>query len=90
MCAPSVFSQEIYTARRGDCECGRTITPGERYEIYRGIWEGKAGRYKTCVPCMELRREIVSQHSQYHEAPAFGELGEWAREEGYEWPPSAD
>lgn len=86
---PSVFSCEYPKARKEHkcCECRRTIAIGEKYEKVKGIWEGKAKRFKTCLPCASLRDDFARQSLYYYEAPAFGELEEYAREAGMDWPP---
>jgi hypothetical protein len=86
--APSVYSCEVRKARKEHkcCECNRTIKIRYRYQMFKGIWDGKAARFKTCNPCALLRDEIA-QDSYDHEAPAFGELGEYARELDMEFPP---
>lgn len=87
--APSVFSCEIRTARKEHrcCECHRTINIGDRYQMVKGIWDGKAGRFKTCHPCADLRDEINEECRYEDERPCFEELGEYAREMGKDWPP---
>ena len=89
---PSVFSVERRTARRKEhncCECQRTITIDEQYQLCKGIWEGKARRFKTCIPCADLR-DVAYREAQYpEEGPALGEgeLKEYAKEAGIDWPP---
>ena len=36
-------------------ECKREILPGETYECFVGVWEGKIQRYNTCALCEEIR-----------------------------------
>ena len=89
--APSVFSCEYPTARKEHkcCECGRTIRIGDRYEMFKGIWEGKAGRFKTCKPCADLRGELAKMDYD-REAPPFGYLRDAAHDADMEWPPEQD
>jgi hypothetical protein len=84
----SVYSEEFPVARKEHkcCECGRIIKVGEKYQLYKGIWEGKAARFKTCMPCKHLRDEITEETYEYCGIP-FGELSEWAAESGYDFPP---
>lgn len=86
---PSVYSEEFPIACKEHkcCECGRTIKIGEKYQLYKGIWEGKAGRFKTCLPCMRLRGEISGDYKESCGVP-FGELSEWAANSGYAFPPA--
>jgi len=52
----------IITARKKHtcCECGEAISPGERYEVISGLWEGSWDRYKTCLPCQRIRDDLCS------------------------------
>lgn len=87
--APSVYSCEIRKAQKEHkcCECQRIITIGSRYQMFKGIWDGKADRFKTCMPCANLRDDMA-KHDYRGEAPAFGELGEYAQEADMEFPPT--
>lgn len=84
---PSVFSDTVRKAHKKHkcCECWRIIKAGEKYHLAKGCWEGKWNEFKTCVECDELREEIRYDYRD-DEGPAFGELGEWAREAGMEFP----
>jgi hypothetical protein len=42
-------------------ECGRSITPGERYERVFLVYDGRSATYKTCCRCLDLR-EYVKAH----------------------------
>lgn len=57
---PSVSSVKVVKARKAHkcCECGETIQPGERYEVYSGCWEGSWDTHKTCLPCQRLRDDL--------------------------------
>jgi len=70
---PSCYSHETPTAKRPHrCyECGETIRPGTKYERFSGIWDGKPGRYKTCLSCVEIR-----DHFSCGEGFIFGALWE--------------
>jgi len=57
--------------------------------MFKGIWDGKAGRFKTCMPCANFRDD-VAKHSYMGEAPAFGYLSEYADEGDFPWPPEAE
>lgn len=87
---PSVFSNEIRTARKEHkcCECPNPILPGQKYHLFKGCYEGKWERFKTCMECEDIRAEC---HKLYRddEGVAFGELREWASEAGIEFPARA-
>lgn len=55
--SPSAFRQIFRTARKDHkcCECGETISRGDRYEYSSGVWDGVPSSYKTCLQCMDLR-----------------------------------
>ena len=82
--APSVYSKNHVKARKQHtcCECNRVILPGERYQLFKGCWDGEWDNYKTCGPCARLRDEIGSTVLR-DEYPAFGYLAEYATEAGY-------
>lgn len=42
------------------CECRGTISPGETYERYQGVWSGDFSTYKTCTDCLELRSIVTT------------------------------
>lgn len=68
----SVYSIEHPTARKEHvcCECGGAIKPGEKYQLFKGIWDGEAARFKTCTDCEALRREVTGRGEEF----IFGEL----------------
>lgn len=37
------------------CECQETIAVGSVYERIKGIWDGIASTFKTCLSCAEIR-----------------------------------
>ena len=86
--APSVYSCKMQTARKEHtcCECHRTIKIGERYQMFKGIWEGKADRFKTCKQCADLRDDLAKD-ARIEDYPVFGDLAEMASEAGIEFPP---
>jgi len=75
---PSVYTEEWKKAKKVHkcCECGLPIMPGETYQLFKGCYEGKWERYKTCRECNDLRHELESDG----EMPPFGHLAEWASE----------
>lgn len=55
---PRVQDSTIRRARKPHTcvECGRTIAPGERYEVYSGIGhDGDPFRDSTCLGCYRIR-----------------------------------
>lgn len=80
---PSVFRETHRTARKRHicCECGLPILPGERYQEYFGIWEGRPETKRTCAVCEWFRERVAESEMEAgcraHESyPAFGELWE--------------
>ena len=41
-------------------ECRRDILPGELYERYTGLWDGRIDTYKTCTDCLSVRRQMFT------------------------------
>jgi len=60
--APAVYQSRMVLARKphGCCECNRTIEPGERYEVVRGLWDGQWSGYTTCLGCVRIRQHFCS------------------------------
>jgi hypothetical protein len=55
------FSKEDIVKARKEykcCECGDVIKIGEKYEKFRGKFEGGFSEYKTCLICKEIRDHI--------------------------------
>lgn len=42
----------------GCCECGDEIPKGAVYECYSGLYEGRWSRYRTCLPCVQVRNAL--------------------------------
>jgi len=80
---PSVFEELFPKARKEYkcCECGKIIPVGEEYQYYKGCWDGKWSKFRTCIDCHHLRNEVVESVGT-GEWPPFGDLLEWAEEEG--------
>jgi hypothetical protein len=74
---PSAFWQSTPMARKEHvcCECQSAISPGERYELSEGVWEGEFGRYKTCLICRNVR-DAAQADLRFDEGIAFGCLWE--------------
>ena len=64
--APTCWTSTLRRARKTHrcIECGRAIVPGERYEVYSGLSEGKPFRHKTCLGCYHIREHFCS-HGYY-------------------------
>ena len=59
-CLPDICTTTMRTAKTSHqcCECGETITPGDRYENVRGQWQGTFSTYSTCAGCHNIRTTI--------------------------------
>ena len=57
---PDVHTATERVARKEHqcCECGRTISPKEKYEDVSGKWEHGWDKYKTCGDCLSIRKEM--------------------------------
>jgi len=62
-------------------ECKRVIDIGQKYQYIKGNWDGKWLEFKTCLSCEELRDQLKYDG----ELAPFGELQEWASENGIEF-----
>jgi len=78
--SPSVFHETRPKARKRHkcCECRGWIEPGEFYERYDGIWDGRADCNKTCLDCVQLRADIMAAEKCH--CFVFGNLHEHASE----------
>lgn len=56
----SVYHEKIRKARKEHicCECRETIKPGEKYEHVSGCWDGSWSTYKTCLVCLNIRKDL--------------------------------
>lgn len=65
--SPDVYAKSTHKARIAHkCyECGRPITPGERYERVASLYDGHWTIARTCCRCLSLR-EYLEAH-----APCF-------------------
>ena len=57
---PDFVSDRIVTARKQwKCvECGHAIHPGDRYEYVYGKWDGDTDEFRTCLPCLNIRKSL--------------------------------
>lgn len=53
-----ILSDNVVKARKQHIclECGEPIKPGDKYEDVNGIYEGEFVNYKTCLPCVAIRK----------------------------------
>lgn len=81
---PAAHSEYFPTARKEHkcCECQRTIKPGERYQLYSGVWEGAGMSFKTCRECHAIREAIKDGLSQGDCGPCFTQLGDAIADSG--------
>jgi hypothetical protein len=89
MCeCPLMYDERIVTARKPHhcCECGATIAKGERYQSASGMWEGRFGRFHTCLPCVETREKATEgiKPGDCCDLPALGELRQYLAD-GFPW-----
>ena len=57
---PEFHKAKIQMAKKNHkcCECKRTILPFEKYEYVSGMWEGDFLIFKTCIDCLDIRKEF--------------------------------
>jgi hypothetical protein len=57
---PSICDSKMQIARKPHkcCECGQVISQGQKYERFRGMWNGKFDTFKTCQTCLDIRSEF--------------------------------
>lgn len=60
-------------------ECGRTITPGERYSRTAAVWEGEFFTNVACLHCA-LARMIVDEGDAWYSENYYHGLREWLGE----------
>jgi hypothetical protein len=85
--APKVYSTSTPKARKEHkcCECRGTISVGETYHIFSGIWDS-AATFKTCAECEQLRSDITRTIRDLDDYPAFTSLYEYVFEsENADW-----
>lgn len=73
---PEFSVEEFHIARKEHkcCECGEIIKPGQKYQKISGLWDGHFSRFKTCMPCYNIRENYCSN------GYIFGGLAEEIRE----------
>ena len=78
---PEFYDKACHVARRTHqcAECGRRISPGERYERVAGKWDGDVLVFRTCCRCAALRDHIKAHVSCF--CWAHGNLLEDCRSE---------
>ena len=58
---PEVCTETIVKAARKEhvcIECQEPIPIGASYERVEGLWEGRWETFKTCIPCMRIRKDM--------------------------------
>lgn len=80
--APSCSTQALRKARSPHtcCECRADIYPGETYQYVSGIWDGAPADFSSCMPCAELRNEVIQSVDRHDCGPCFGDLHEYIRD----------
>jgi hypothetical protein len=65
---------ELRRARKSHrcCECCGTIALGEQHWRFAGVWVGDFMTFRACVPCEELRQEIVDDCGEEYRPPFEG------------------
>lgn len=60
---PELHSSKTRVARKKhECgECGGSIEPGEQYEHFAGLNDGRWWSAKTCAPCVEIRSVLMCE-----------------------------
>jgi len=65
--APSVYNTTHPVARKEHrCEeCGETIGKGQKYELYKSLFDGRWSTTRTCLSCAEIRNHFACGQSYY-------------------------
>ena len=76
---PSVSEELFPVAKKiyACCECRKQIEIGETYHYFKGCWDGKWAKFRTCLTCSDLRDELGDCVDGW---PPFGDLMEWKKE----------
>lgn len=74
---PDVCQSSVRKARKSyRCEeCRKTISKGDKYEYFRGLWVGDWQTYRTCLDCVEARNWLIA-NDELSDGHVFGELCE--------------
>lgn len=77
-----VSSQKIVVARKQHtcCECGRKISPGERYRYAFQIYERSPYQYHTCEHCQVAQSWLTRECGGYLIHGTWEDIAEHARE----------
>lgn len=56
---PTVYWESEPTAKKRHvcCECRSSIPIGDKYHLFKGVWEGEFQSYKTCTVCQAVKEE---------------------------------
>jgi len=63
---PATYDAKICTARKSHTcdECGLAIAGGEKYEAVSARYDGEWCRFKTCMPCRDVRIAIIEAQGE--------------------------
>lgn len=72
---PTSFWESWVIARKEHtcCECMSTISPGEKYRLNKGVWDGDFQTWKMCEICHRVFQAALSGTDN---CICFGELWE--------------
>jgi hypothetical protein len=74
---PTVYLQHSVRRTRNEsrcCECRNVIPVGSACKVGTGIWDGRPDRFRWCLICDLLKREVESLLDDWHEPIRFGGL----------------
>lgn len=56
-CPATVHTKLVVKAAKDHVcdECREAIRKGDRYECFKGMWDGSWTTYRTCLSCVEVR-----------------------------------
>ena len=61
ICPEFYDAKEVVARKDHKCdECGETINKGQKYERVSGKWDGEVSTYKTCLPCLRIRKDLFT------------------------------
>lgn len=67
----------VRARKRHQCrECPASIEPGEVHEVASGIWPDGPSMHRTCLPCAEVRQQLMDDLAWDDCPPCFGQLSD--------------
>ncbi len=84
---PAFFSEQIGVRARKEhkcCECGEPITPGQLYDKFTGMWDGRIDTYRQHQKCHAACR-FIRDELRDGECIPFGALFDWFAESWCEY-----